>query len=30
MCIGVGFALASADNPSAPVCFQGNWIAQGI
>ncbi len=26
MCIGAGFALASGENPSAPVCFQGNWL----
>ena len=26
MCIGAGFALASGDNPTAPVCFQGNWV----
>jgi hypothetical protein len=27
MCIGAGFALASGDKPSAPVCYEGNWIA---
>ena len=26
MCIGVGFALASGDNPTAPACFGGNWV----
>lgn len=26
MCIGVGFALASGDNPTAPVCMNGTWI----
>jgi len=30
MCISAGFALASGDNPKAPACFNGNWIAQGI
>jgi hypothetical protein len=27
MCIAAGFALANGDNPSAPVCFQGNWFS---
>jgi hypothetical protein len=27
MCIGAGFALATGDNPTAPVCFQGRWIS---
>jgi hypothetical protein len=26
MCISVGFALASGDNPTAPACFQGSWF----
>jgi hypothetical protein len=26
MCIGVGFALSSGDNPSAPACVGGNWL----
>ena len=26
MCIGVGFALASGDDPTAPACFQGQWF----
>ena len=30
MCIGVGFALASGDNPKAPACFNGSWVASGI
>lgn len=25
MCIGVGFALATGDNPVAPVCYKGTW-----
>jgi len=28
MCIGAGFALASGDDPTAPVCFQGNWLGR--
>ena len=28
MCISVGFALATGDNPTAPACFQGNWFEQ--
>jgi len=30
MCISVGFALASGDNPKAPACFNGSWVASGI
>ncbi|HVW30883.1 MAG TPA: hypothetical protein VHC69_36250 [Polyangiaceae bacterium] len=30
MCISAGFALASGDNPSAPTCFNGTWVQQGI
>jgi hypothetical protein len=30
MCLSAGFALASSDNPKAPVCFEGNWVANGI
>jgi hypothetical protein len=30
MCVSVGFALASGDNPKAPACFNGAWSAQGI
>ena len=30
MCISAGFALASGDNPSAPACFNGSWVAQGL
>lgn len=27
MCIGVGFALATGNNPIAPACFQGFWFS---
>lgn len=30
MCLGVGFALTSGDNPTAPVCAQGTWIGSGF
>jgi hypothetical protein len=30
MCISAGFALATGDDPKAPACFNGLWIAQGI
>jgi hypothetical protein len=30
MCISAGFALASSDSPTAPVCFNGTWVASGI
>jgi len=26
MCIGVGFALATGDNPTAPSCIGGSWL----
>jgi hypothetical protein len=26
MCLGVGFALATGDKPTAPACFQGRWV----
>jgi len=28
MCIGVGFALATGENPTAPACVGGNWFEQ--
>ena len=28
MCISVGFALATGDNPTAPSCFQGFWMSK--
>jgi hypothetical protein len=27
MCIAAGFALATGDNPKAPACFNGSWVA---
>lgn len=30
MCVSAGFALASGDNPKAPACLGGSWVAQGI
>jgi hypothetical protein len=30
MCISVAFALASGDDPKAPACFNGSWVARGI
>jgi hypothetical protein len=30
MCLGVGFALATGENPTAPLCANGIWVAQGI
>lgn len=26
MCLGVGFALTTGANPTAPVCFEGTWM----
>lgn len=26
MCVGVGFALATGDHPSAPLCADGTWV----
>ncbi|HLK35701.1 MAG TPA: hypothetical protein VKU41_03040 [Polyangiaceae bacterium] len=28
MCISAGFALATGDNPTAPLCYNGSWIQQ--
>ena len=28
MCLGVGFALATGANPTAPICAGGTWIAR--
>jgi len=30
MCVGVGFALVTGENPNAPVCYDGTWIGQGF
>lgn len=30
MCVGVGFALATGDNPTVPMCLNGTWIANGL
>jgi len=30
MCLGVGFALVSADKPTAPSCAQGTWMDSGM
>jgi len=26
MCLGVGFALATGDKPTVPICVNGNWV----
>jgi hypothetical protein len=28
MCVGIGFALASGENPTAPACFNGAWVPE--
>jgi hypothetical protein len=30
MCVGVAFALVTGDHPTAPICIDGNWLAQGL
>jgi hypothetical protein len=30
MCVGVGFALATGNNPSAPMCVAGAWNPNGL
>ena len=30
MCVGVGFALTTGDNPTVPSCFGGAWNPQGL
>jgi hypothetical protein len=30
MCLGVGFALATGDNPTVPICMNGTWRQNGI
>jgi hypothetical protein len=26
MCVGVGFALTTGENPHAPACISGAWL----
>ena len=30
MCVGVGFALTTGENPTAPICTNGTWVPQGL
>jgi hypothetical protein len=30
MCVGVGFALATGDKPTVPMCIDGTWIENGL